>query len=182
MLDGLRLGLVGLHVPSAQPRRQQAPAGFHTAVTSALGRPAEIFPDMPVVVAGDLAVSGDAQGYDDPFHAAGLTDAYRHLHGSPPGPRGASPAEAAPGVGRVFVTAQDASHVVACAYDQRPVAEQLSVHPAMTLLLRLPSRAHDPAQGPSTSRSPTPTAGEPAAPATRAGTPQPRLTTPTEDR
>lgn len=183
MLAGLRLGLVGLHLPSAQPRRQQAPAGFRAAVTSALGRPGEVFPDMPVVVAGDLAVSGDGGGYDDPFSAAGLTDAYRHLHGGPPGCEGASPARAAPGVGRAFVTAEDASHIVACAYDQRPVAAQLSDHPAMILLLRVPHRAHDPDQGPSTSRSPAPATGRPAAPAVGEGTSQPHLTsTPAEDR
>jgi exodeoxyribonuclease-3 len=137
MLNGRSLGLVGLHPPSPHRRRQQAPGEFRTAVASTLARPHEVFPDMPVVVAGDLAASSAEDTYDDPLHAAGLTDAYRHLHGRPPEPCGAPPRRGAPGAGRVFVTTTDAPHLVACEYDQQPVTAQLSDRSAVTLLLRL---------------------------------------------
>lgn len=184
MLNGLRLGLVGLHAPSAQPRRATAPADFRAAVTGALARPDEVFPDMPVVVAGELAVNGgEQQRFEDLFHTAGLTDAYRHVHGAPPAACSDPQADGPPSVGRALVSAADASHIVACAYDQKPVADGLSDRPALSLLLRLPHRADGPERASSAGRLPSPAAGRPAAPTTSALPARPHLATPgTEER
>jgi exodeoxyribonuclease-3 len=147
------IGVLGLHVPSRGPttHRNVAKRAFQGAVTKALPQLAASFPGMPVIVAGDLnvierghqpphQVSG-AWEYDfyDSFQAAGLTDAFRHLHPD----KAAHSWYGRTGAGfrfdYVFVSTPHVAHVVACDYRQEAREAGLTDHAVMTLCLGLPA-------------------------------------------
>lgn len=121
------------------------------------------FPDMPVIVAGDLnvierghqpphKVFGDWEyTFYDSFQAAALTDVYRHLH----------PDEvvhswfALTGNGfrfdHLFVSTPHADRVLACDYHQEARKAGLTDHAVMTLRLGLPSTPGGHGEAPATS-------------------------------
>ncbi|WP_328485956.1 endonuclease [Streptomyces zaomyceticus] len=93
-VGGQDIGVLGLYVPSRGPKehRNVAKRAFQDAVTEALPKLDAAFPDMPVIGAGDLNVIERGHqpphkvfgaweyAFYDSFQAAGLTDAFRHLH------------------------------------------------------------------------------------------------------
>ncbi|MFF8036079.1 endonuclease/exonuclease/phosphatase family protein [Streptomyces sp. NPDC016626] len=150
-IGGHDIGVLGLYVPSRGPKDQRniAKRAFQKAVTESLPRLLAAFPDMPVIVAGDLnvierrhqpphRVFGEWEyAFYDSFQAAGLTDAYRHLH----------PDEVAhswfglTGNGfrfdHLFVSTPHAVRVLACDYHQEAREAGLTDHAVMTLRLGL---------------------------------------------
>ncbi|MGW5213480.1 hypothetical protein ACWEQO_20320 [Streptomyces sp. NPDC004051] len=145
--------MLGLCVPSRGPKGQRnvAKRAFQESVTESLPRLLAAFPDMPVIVAGDLnvierghqpphKVFGNWEyDFHDSYQAAGLTDAFRHLH----------PDEVAHSwFGRsgngfrfdhLFASTPHAEHVLACNYHQEAREAGLTDHAVMTLRLGLPS-------------------------------------------
>ncbi|MEU3290652.1 endonuclease/exonuclease/phosphatase family protein, partial [Streptomyces longwoodensis] len=88
------IAVLGLYVPSRGPKDQRnvAKRAFQESVTESLPRLLAACPGMPVIIAGDLnvierghqpphKVFGNWEyAFYDSFKAAGLTDAFRHLH------------------------------------------------------------------------------------------------------
>ncbi|MFE5594161.1 endonuclease/exonuclease/phosphatase family protein [Streptomyces sp. NPDC056549] len=152
-VGGHDIGVLGLYVPSRGPKEQRnvAKRAFQEAVTESLPRLLAALPDMPVIVAGDLNVL--ERGHQPPhkvfgeweyafytsFQAAGLIDAFRHLH----------PDEVAhswfglTGNGfrfdHLFVSTPHADRVLACDYHQEAREAGLTDHAVMTMRLDLPS-------------------------------------------
>ncbi|MFH0246597.1 endonuclease/exonuclease/phosphatase family protein [Streptomyces sp. HK10] len=152
-IGGHALGLLGLYVPSRGPkeRRNEAKRAFQEAVTAALPALVKECGGL-VIVAGDLnvvepghtphhAVFGAWEyAFYDSFAAAGLTDAFRHLH-----PQAADHSWfGRSGRGfrfdHAFVTTGHRDQITHCAYDHTPRREGLSDHAALTLTVRLTPR------------------------------------------
>lgn len=150
-IGGRKIGVVGLYVPSRGPkeRRNEDKRGFQTAVSAALPGLGNVFPDMPIVAAGDLNIIEPGHqpphkvfgrweyAFYDSFAVAGFTDAFRHLH-----PDAAEHSWfGRRGLGfrfdHVFTTTAHTAHIRACAYDQTPRTTSLTDHAAMTLTLSL---------------------------------------------
>lgn len=148
-IGGRPLGLVGLYVPSRGPRerRNEAKKDFQEAVTAALPDLMAIFPDMPVIVAGDLnvvepghqpphAVFGRWEyAFYDSFKSAGLTDAFRHQHPETADHSWYGRSGRGFRFDHIFTTAEDASRITNCVYDYRPLEAKLTDHAAMGLQL-----------------------------------------------
>ncbi|MEU7072946.1 endonuclease/exonuclease/phosphatase family protein [Streptomyces narbonensis] len=163
-VGGHDIGVLGLYVPSRGPKAQRnvAKRAFQEAVTESLPRLLAAFPDMPVVVAGDLnvierghqpphKVFGEWEyAFYDSFQAAGLTDAFRRLH----------PDEVThswfglTGNGfrfdHLFVSTPHVDRVLACNYHQQAREAGLTDHAVMTLRLGLPSTPGEHGEAPAT--------------------------------
>ncbi|MBT2384505.1 endonuclease [Streptomyces sp. ISL-11] len=144
-----KVGVVGLYVPSRGPkeRRNENKRGFQEAVTAALDGLEKVFPDMPIVVAGDLNVI--EPGHQPPhkvfgrweyafyssFAEAGFADAFRHLN--PDALEHSWFGRSGRGFrfDHVFTSTAHAPLIQACAYDHTPRAASLTDHAAMTLTL-----------------------------------------------
>ncbi|GGY16387.1 endonuclease [Streptomyces minutiscleroticus] len=150
-IGGHDVGILGLYVPSRGPKeaRNVAKRAFQDAVTEALLKLDSVFPQMPMIIAGDLNVIERGHqpphkvfgaweyAFYDSFQATGLTDAFRHLH----------PDEAAHSwYGRsgngfrfdhIHLTHTHAAHIITCDYHHEPRKNDLSDHAAMTVQLRL---------------------------------------------
>ncbi|MEF9886867.1 hypothetical protein [Streptomyces sp. P9-A4] len=151
-------------MPSRGPKEQRniAKRAFQEAVTESLPRLRAAFPDMPVIVAGDLnvierghqpphKVFGEWEyAFYDSFQAAGLIDAFRHLR----------PDEVAhswfglTGNGfrfdHLFVSTPHADRALACDYHQEAREAGLTDHAVMTLRLGLPSTPGEQGEAPAT--------------------------------
>lgn len=148
-------GIVGLYVPSrgTPERRNQDKRAFQAAVTAALPGLAKVFPDMPVIVAGDLnviepghqpahAVFGKWEyAFYESFAAAGFTDAYRHQHPSKIDHSWFGRSGRGFRFDHVFSTARHAREITECTYLQAPREEGLTDHAAMNLILSTAPRA-----------------------------------------
>ncbi|MEI5098501.1 endonuclease [Streptomyces sp. PmtG] len=145
------LGLLGLYVPSRGPqeRRNEAKRGFQDAVAAALPALSKVFPDMPVVAAGDLNVVEPGHqphhrvfgpweyAFYEAFADAGLTDAFRHLH--PDAAEHSWYGRSGRGFrfDHIFTTAAHAPKILTCAYDQTPRTAALTDHAAMTIAVSI---------------------------------------------
>ncbi|MBB0244454.1 endonuclease [Streptomyces alkaliphilus] len=147
MIGGHDIGVLGLYVPSRGPkeRRNVAKRAFQEAVTEALPKLTAAFPDMPVIVAGDLNVIERGHqpphkvfgaweyAFYDSFQASGLTDAFRHLHPD----KIAHSWHGRSGTGfrfdHLFVSTRHADRVLACDYHHQAREEGLTDHAVMTL-------------------------------------------------
>lgn len=152
-IGGRSVGLVGLYVPSRGPkeRRNEAKKDFQGAVTAALPGLTAVFPDMPVIVAGDLNVIEPGHqpahsvfgrweyAFYDSFGSAGLTDAFRHAHPETAGHSWYGRSGRGFRFDHIFTTAADASRITACVYDHRPREGGLTDHAAMSLHLTVPT-------------------------------------------
>ncbi|TKS96083.1 endonuclease/exonuclease/phosphatase family protein [Streptomyces lasalocidi] len=163
-VGGHDTAVLGLYVPSRGPKDQRnvAKRAFQESVTESMPRLLAAFPDMPVIIAGDLNVI--ERGHQPPhkvfgnweytfydsFQTAGLTDTFRHLH----------PDEVAHSwFGRsgngfrfdhIFVSTPHAERVLACDYHQKARQAGLTDHAVMTLRLGLPSTPSEPGEAPAT--------------------------------
>lgn len=151
---GHAFGVVGLYVPSRGPREQRnvAKRAFQADVTAVLPTLAKAFaPATPVIVAGDLnvvepghqphhAVFG-AWEYDfyRAFAAAGLTDAFRHLH--PDAAEHSWYGRAGRGYrfDHLFCATDHVDALNECRYLHDPREQELSDHSALAAVLRLPN-------------------------------------------
>lgn len=154
-IGGRTVGLVGLYVPSRGPKehRNEAKRDFQAAVTAALPGLAAVFPDMPVIVAGDLnVIEPDHQpahavfgrweyAFYESFKQAGLTDAFRHLHPETTDHSWYGRSGRGFRFDHIFTRAADASAVTSCLYDHRPREDGLTDHAAMSLHLAFPTAA-----------------------------------------
>ncbi|QNE84476.1 hypothetical protein F0345_28025 [Streptomyces rutgersensis] len=164
--------MLGLYVPSRGPKDQRnvAKRAFQEAVTESLPWLLAAFPDMPVIVAGDLnvierghqpphKVFGDWE-YDfyDSFRAADLTDAFRHLHPDEVTHSWFGRSGNGFRFDHLFVSTPHAERILACEYHQEAREAGLSDHAVMTLRLGLPSTPGEQSEaqgrGPSDSRPP----------------------------
>ncbi|MFI0742769.1 endonuclease/exonuclease/phosphatase family protein [Streptomyces sp. NPDC021100] len=146
-----KIGILGLYVPSRGPRqrRNENKRGFQEAVTAALYDLPQVFPDMPVVVAGDLNVIEPGHKpphkvfgaweytFYDSFAKAGLTDAFRYLHPDTIEHSWFGRTGLGFRFDHVFTSAEHAHLVRACAYDHGPRTASLTDHAAMTTTLSL---------------------------------------------
>lgn len=163
-VGGHDIGVLGLYVPSRGPKGQRnvAKRAFQEAVTEGLPHLLATFPDMPVIVAGDLnvierghqpphKVFGEWEyAFYDSFQAAGLIDAFRRLR----------PDEVAhswfglTGNGfrfdHLFVSTTHAERVLTCDYHQEAREAGLTDHAVMTLRLGLPSTPGEQGEAPAT--------------------------------
>lgn len=144
-IDGQRLRLVGLYVPSRGPaaRRNENKRAFQHAVTQALPGVLAGF-DGPVVVAGDLNVvePGHVPHYPvfgrweydfyRSFTDTGLTDAYRTLHPTTPGHSWYGRGGNGYRFDHTFLT-HDRLDLTRCDYLHAPRHEGLSDHAAMAV-------------------------------------------------
>ncbi|MEU7028898.1 endonuclease [Streptomyces sp. NPDC046275] len=148
-VGGHDIGVLGLYVPSRGPREQRnvAKRAFQDAVAQALPKLHADFPDMPVIVAGDLNVIERGHqpphkvfgaweyAFYDSFQAAGFTDAFRHLHPD----KIAHSWYGRSGNGfrfdHLFVSSAHADQVLACDYHQEAREAGLTDHAVMTLRL-----------------------------------------------
>ncbi|MFE0704908.1 endonuclease [Streptomyces sp. NPDC058872] len=164
-VGGHDIGVLGLYVPSRGPKQQRSVAkrAFQDAVTEALPKLDAAFPDMPVIVAGDLNVVERGHqpphkvfgaweyAFYDSFLAVGLTDAFRHLHPD----KVAHSWYGRSGNGfrfdHLFVATCLADRVLACDYHQQAREEGLSDHSVMTLRLGLSSSPGGQGEAPATS-------------------------------
>ncbi|MFD7705467.1 endonuclease [Streptomyces caelestis] len=151
-IGGHDVGVLGLYVPSRGPKehRNIAKRAFQDAVTASLPELHEAFPDMPVIVAGDLNVVEPGHqpphkvfgaweyAFYDSFKAADLTDAFRHLHPD----KSAHSWYGRTGTGfrfdHLFVSTGHVAQVLACDYHQEAREAGLTDHAVMTLCLALP--------------------------------------------
>jgi exonuclease III len=150
---GRRVTVVGLYVPSRGPRerRNQDKRAFQHAVAAALPDLVKrADPTAPLVVAGDLnvvepghrphhAVFG-AWEYDfyRAFAAAGLRDAFRHLHPDADGHSWFGRSGAGFRFDHLFVSAEHAAALSECRYLHSPRELGLSDHAALLAAIRLP--------------------------------------------
>jgi exodeoxyribonuclease III len=153
------VGLLGLYVPSRGPRgrRNQDKRTFQDSVSAALpGLPA-LFPQMPIVIAGDLnviepnhqpahAVFGQWEyAFYNSFAAAGFTDAYRRTHPDTIDHSWFGRSGNGFRFDHIFATAAHAPGISSCAYDHTPRQAGLTDHAAMALTLRTcPSQEEEP--------------------------------------
>ncbi|MET8658417.1 endonuclease/exonuclease/phosphatase family protein [Streptomyces griseus] len=163
-VGGHDLGALGLYVPSRGPKEQRnvAKRAFQEAVTESLPRLLAAFPDMPVVVAGDLnvierghqpphKVFGEWEyAFYDSFQAAGLTDAFRHIHPDQVAHSWFGRSGNGFRFDHIFVSASHAERVLACDYHLEACEAGLTDHAVMTLLLGLPSTPGEPSSARST--------------------------------
>jgi exodeoxyribonuclease-3 len=152
-VGGHDIGVLGLYVPSRGPREQRnvAKRAFQDAVTKALSQLGAAFPGMPVIVAGDLNVIERGHqpphkvfgaweyAFYDSFQAAGLTDAFRHLHPDLAAHSWYGRTGAGFRFDHVFVSTPHVTHVVACDYHSQAREAGLTDHAVMTLCLGLPA-------------------------------------------
>ncbi|WP_274036474.1 endonuclease/exonuclease/phosphatase family protein [Streptomyces sp. MMBL 11-1] len=157
-VGGHDFGVQGLYVPSRGPKDQRnvAKRAFQEAVTESLPRLLAAFPDMPVIVAGDLnvidrghqpphKVFGEWEyAFYDSFQAAGLTDAFRHIHPDQVAHSWFGRSGNGFRFDHIFVSASHAERVLACAYHLEACEEGLTDHAVMTLRLGLPSTPGEP--------------------------------------
>ncbi|KOT46743.1 endonuclease [Streptomyces caelestis] len=163
-VGGYDIGVLGLYVPSRGPKDQRnvAKRAFQEAVTESLPRLLAAFPDMPVIVAGDLnvierghqpphKVFGDWE-YDfyDSFQAAGLTDAFRHLHPDEVTHSWFGRSGNGFRFDHLFVSTPHAERILACDYHQEAREVGLTDHAVMTLRLGLPSTTGEQGEAPGT--------------------------------
>ncbi|MEU1905404.1 endonuclease/exonuclease/phosphatase family protein [Streptomyces hygroscopicus] len=150
-IGGHKVGVVGLYVPSRGPRerRNEDKRDFQEAVAAALNGLSKVFPDMPIVVLGDLNVVEPGHqphhkvfgrweyAFYSSFAQAGFTDAFRHLH--PAAVEHSWFGRSGQGFrfDHVFTTTAHAPLIEACAYDQTPRTASLTDHAAVTLTLSL---------------------------------------------
>lgn len=152
---GLEVGILGLYVPSRGPKDQRnvAKRAFQDSVATALPKLSSLFPGMPVIVAGDLnvierghqpphKVFGEWEySFYDSFQAAGLSDAFRHLHPDTAAHSWYGRSGNGFRFDHIHLTHVHATQIVTCDYDQEPRESGLSDHAAMTLNLRLSDAA-----------------------------------------
>ncbi|GFH72842.1 endonuclease/exonuclease/phosphatase family protein [Streptomyces diastaticus] len=163
-VGGHDIGVLGLYVPSRGPKDQRnvAKRAFQEAVTESLPRLLAAFPDMPVIVAGDLnvierghqpphKVFGNWE-YDfyDSFQAAGLTDAFRHLHPDEVNHSWFGRSGNGFRFDHLFVSTPHAERILACDYHQEAREVGLTDHAVMTLRLSLPSTTGEQGEAPGT--------------------------------
>lgn len=164
-IGGHDIGVLGLYVPSRGPKDQRnvAKRAFQEAVTESLPQLRAAFPDMPIIVAGDLnvierghqpphKVFGEWEyTFYDSFQVAGLTDAYRHLHPD----KVAHSWYGRSGNGfrfdHLFISTPHADRLLACDYHQEAHEEGLTDHAVMTLGLGLQSTPSGQGEAPATS-------------------------------
>ncbi|MFD7899003.1 endonuclease/exonuclease/phosphatase family protein [Streptomyces sp. NPDC059743] len=146
---GYTVGILGLYVPSRGPKDQRnvAKRAFQNAVTQALPKLRRTFPDMPVIVAGDLnvlerghqpphKVFGEWEyAFYDSFRAVGLTDAFRHLHPDTTAHSWYGRSGNGFRFDHLFVSTPHTGQVLACDYHQGPRQAGLTDHAVMTLRL-----------------------------------------------
>lgn len=147
----ISVGLLGLYVPSRGPRerRNEDKRRFQDAVAKALpGLPA-LFPNMPVIVGGDLNVIEPGHtphhrvfgqweyAFYEAFGHAGLTDAYRHLHPDAVDHSWFGRSGRGFRFDHVFTTTSHSAQIVECRYDHAPRDTALTDHAAMCLTLAL---------------------------------------------
>lgn len=151
-VGGHDIGVLGLYVPSRGPKehRNVAKRDFQDAVTEALPKLHPAFPNMPIIVAGDLntierghqpphKVFGAWEyAFYDSFEAAGLTDAFRHLHPDQIAHSWYGRSGNGFRFDHLFVSTRHAGHVLACDYHQEARETGLTDHAVMTLRLCLP--------------------------------------------
>lgn len=160
-IGGLDVGILGLYVPSRGPKeaRNVAKRAFQDAVTEALLKLDSVFPQMPVIIAGDLNVIERGHqpphkvfgaweyAFYDSFQATGLIDAFRHLHPD----KAAHSWYGRSGNGfrfdHIHLTYAHADQIIACDYHHEPRESGLSDHAAMTLQLRLTDPDAEPGSG-----------------------------------
>ncbi|GHE71226.1 endonuclease [Streptomyces lavendulocolor] len=154
-IGGHDIIVLGLYVPSRGPKehRNVAKRAFQDAVTEALPKLHAAYPDIPVIVAGDLNVIERGHqpphkvfgaweyAFYDSFQAAGLTDAFRHLHPD----KIAHSWYGRSGNGfrfdHIFVSTAHVTQVLACDYHQEAREAGLTDHAVMTVHFRLPGPA-----------------------------------------
>ncbi|MHC3393907.1 endonuclease/exonuclease/phosphatase family protein [Streptomyces lavendulocolor] len=147
IVGGHDIIVLGLYVPSRGPKehRNVAKRAFQDAVTEALPKLHAAYPDIPVIVAGDLNVIERGHqpphkvfgaweyAFYDSFQGAGLTDAFRHLHPD----KIAHSWYGRSGNGfrfdHLFVSTRHADRVLACDYHHQVREKGLSDHAVMTL-------------------------------------------------
>ncbi|MDW4916260.1 endonuclease/exonuclease/phosphatase family protein [Streptomyces californicus] len=163
-VGGHDFGVLGLYVPSRGPREQRnvAKRAFQEAVTESLPRLLAAFPGTPVIVAGDLNVI--ERGHQPPhkvfgeweyvfydsFQAAGLTDAFRHVHPDQVVHSWFGRSGNGFRFDHIFISADHAERVLACAYHLEACEMGLTDHAVMTLLLGLPPTPGEPSSARST--------------------------------
>ncbi|WP_435057713.1 endonuclease/exonuclease/phosphatase family protein [Streptomyces sp. bgisy060] len=154
-VGGHDIGVLGLYVPSRGPKEQRnvAKRTFQDAVAEALPKLDAAFPDMPVIVAGDLNVIERGHqpphkvfgaweyAFYDSFEAAGLTDAFRFLHPDKIAHSWYGHSGNGFRFDHIFVSTRHADRVLACDYHQEARQEGLTDHAVMTVRLRLPGPA-----------------------------------------
>ncbi|SFC16518.1 endonuclease/exonuclease/phosphatase family protein [Streptomyces aidingensis] len=145
-----RLTLLGLYVPSRGPkeRRNEDKRAFQQDVSTTLpGLVARC--DGPLLVAGDLnivepghtphhSVFGDWE-YDfyRSFAAAGLTDAYRHLHPDAVEHSWFGRSSNGYRFDHAFIATTHTGRLLSCRYDHEPREQGLTDHSALVLKLTL---------------------------------------------
>lgn len=144
--------VAGIYVPSRGPRerRNQDKRAFQAAVAAALpALAARAGAAGPLVVAGDLnvlepghqphhAVFGDWEyAFYRAFAAAGLTDAFRHLHPEALEHSWYGRSGAGYRFDHLFLSAAHAGDLAECGYLHAPCEQGLSDHAALTATLQL---------------------------------------------
>ncbi|MFJ8547173.1 endonuclease [Streptomyces sp. NPDC093586] len=161
-VGGHDIGVLGLYVPSRGPKDQRnvAKRAFQESVTESLPLLLASFPDMPVIVAGDLNVIEPGHqpphkvfgrweyAFYDSFQAAGLTDAFRHLHPDKIAHSWFGRSGSGFRFDHLFVSTPHAERVLACDYDQEAREAGLTDHAVMTLRLGLPSTPGEQGEAP----------------------------------
>lgn len=164
-VGGHDIGLLGLYVPSRGPKDQRnvAKRAFQEAVTDGLPRLLATFPDMPVIVAGDLnvierghqpahKVFGEWEyTFHDSFQAVGLIDAYRRLHPDKVDHSWYGHTGNGFRFDHLFVSTPHADRILACDCHQEAREAALTDHAVMTLCLDLPSTPGGQGEAPATS-------------------------------
>lgn len=145
--------IVGLYVPSRGPRerRNQDKRAFQDVVAAVLPDLVKsVDPATPLVVAGDLNVvepghrphhavfGGWEYDFYDAFAAAGLRDAFRHLHPDAVEHSWFGRAGAGYRFDHLFVSAEHAAALADCRYAHAPREQGLSDHAALLATIRQP--------------------------------------------
>lgn len=152
-IGGHDIGVLGLYVPSRGPKehRNVAKRAFQNAVAEALPKLSSTFPEMPVIVAGDLNIIERGHqpphkvfaeweyAFYDAFQAASLTDSFRHLHPDKVAHSWYGRTGSGFRFDHLFVSTPHADQVLACDYHQEAGEAGLTDHAVMTLRLGLPA-------------------------------------------
>lgn len=150
-IGGHTVGIMGLYVPSRGPkeRRNEAKRAFQEAVTKALPTLPTVFPEMPVIVVGDLNVierehqpphrvfGAWEYAFYDSFKDANLTDAFRHLHPNQTAHSWYGRSGNGFRFDHIFITSGHTRQIVACDYHHEAREDGLTDHAVMTLQLDL---------------------------------------------
>ncbi|MGW6602606.1 endonuclease/exonuclease/phosphatase family protein [Streptomyces sp. NPDC055036] len=164
-IGGHEIGLLGLYVPSRGPKEQRnvAKRAFQDAVTKALPKLGATFPEMPLIVAGDLnvierghqpphKVFGEWEyAFYDSFQDAGLTDAFRHLHPDKLAHSWYGRTGAGFRFDHLFVSARHDHQVLASDYQLKAREAGLTDHAVMSLRLGLSATSDKRGEGSTTS-------------------------------